>query len=127
MNICMIYAFAAILALLIGAPTVLLLPALLPAIISLPPEGYAPTGGRIEARATAREAREARACAPFVKVYAGRGASASRPAQVTCEARPQGRTLDRHGKPLVGAALRACRAKAGRVCMAHSSCLAVQS
>ena len=118
MNIATVYLFAVMLALVVGAPVVLLLPIILPAVVSLPEAPYAPSGGRIEARATARAEKEARACAPFVKVYAARGAVASR---------PTAKTVDRHGKPLQGAALRACRAKAGHVCMAHSSCLAVSS
>lgn len=127
MNIATVYLFAVMLALVVGAPVVLLLPIILPAVVSLPEAPYAPSGGRIEARATARAEKEARACAPFVKVYAARGAVASRPAQTPCASRPTAKTVDRHGKPLQGAALRACRAKAGHVCMAHSSCLAVSS
>lgn len=114
MNVAMIYAIAALLAIVIGAPVALLAPLFLPALVSLPAEEAA-----YGAPMTLEASQTVDTAAPFVAVYAARPARNS--LRETCAALPLPRTVDKVGKPLQGAAKRAATARASRAaCVSHA-------
>ena len=103
-----LYMLAGLLALVVGAPLALLVPMLLPAVVSLP-DAAEPTAP------VAVQTVETRGCAPFVRVYAARGQN--RPVAVVCASvatvvAPS--PLTKAGRPLFGAARAAHEARAKR-------------
>lgn len=104
-----IYALAAILAFLVGAPLALLVPVFLPAVVSIP-DTHEPMSPVASVQTV-----ETRGCAAFVAVYAARGQN--RPVTVVC---PSAATLGAPpaltmaGKPLSGAAKAAHEARTKR-------------
>lgn len=112
-----LYCLAVILTIVFAAPVALLAPIFFAVTLDLPADSFdAPTVAMVADTAPSV------VCAPFVKVYAGRGES--RPAVhpwSLCQPRPAAYPLSRTGKPLKGAALRAATAKAGRKgCTSHA-------
>lgn len=108
-TIASIYCLAAIIAFVVGAPLALLVPMLLPAVVSIP-DAHEPT-----APVATAQVAEVRGCVPFVAVYAARGQN--RPVAVVC---PSAATvvapspLTKAGRALSGAAKASHEAKAKR-------------
>lgn len=108
MTLCTLYALAAIIAFVVGAPLALLAPGLMPAVVSMP-DAHEPVSP------VAVQVAETRGCDFFVAVYAARGQN--RPVVVACPSAttlPAPSPLTRAGKPLAGAAKAAHEAKAKR-------------
>lgn len=120
MNIATIYALAALLALVIGAPIALLAPLLLPALVSLPADEVAHGAPMaLEASQTVDTA------APFVAVYARRG---SRVAVTHPVRRSQATVAASYAclpSDLKGAARKAAAARASRKACVSPMCATV--
>lgn len=124
MNIALVYALVALFTIVFAAPVALLAPVLFAVVIPTMPVDEAPaqTETIVDMVAMTAEQAPSVVCAPFVRVYAGRGES--RPAVhpwSLCQPTPAVYPLSRTGKPLRGAALRAATAKACRKgCTSHA-------
>ena len=108
MTLCLVLLLAATLAAIVGGPLALLVPTLLPALVDVPyVDTYVPPTESAQHFAESNAGK----CAPSVRVYASRS---GRPTQVACDARPSpaGAPLDKHGRPLQGAARKARLARA---------------
>ena len=120
MNIAMIYAIAALLAIVFAAPVALLAPVLFAVTLDLPADA---TEGRVQ-DPTHIEALHAApvSCAPFGRVYAARGESRPtvHPWSLSA-AKPLALHVDRNARPLKGAARASSIAKASRrACISHA-------
>ena len=141
MNIALVYALVALFTIVIAGPVALLAPvffaAELPDYTASIETNVAPIAGTAWERVTTaggysftrtieqhvgQQCAPSVVCAPFVRVYAGRGES--RPAVhpwSLCQPRPAAYPLSRTGKPLKGAAMRGATAKANRIaCVSHA-------
>ena len=127
MNIAMIYAIAALFAIVLAGPVALLAPVFFAVTVQLPTETGLVADEAVVVEHVATES-EGGSAAPFVRIYAARGES--RPAVhpwSVCQPRPAVYPLSRTGKPLKGAALRAATAKAGRLACTSHACPVVRS